>query len=315
MHALRHPPAVLLVGPTASGKTGAALYLADRLPVDLISVDSAMVFRDMNIGTAKPDAATLARYPHRLVDVVSPEERYSAGRFRNEARAAIAESHARGRIPLLVGGTMLYAKALTEGLSDLPQGDPALRAAIDAEAAERGWPALHAELAARDPLAAARIEPTNPQRIQRALEVIRLTGRPMSDFWAEGRGAPVPANFLTLALIPGDRAVLHERIATRFDQMLRDGLVDEVRMLRAKYCLNLDLPSMRCVGYRQVWEMQDGLLPLRELRDRGVVATRQLAKRQLTWLRSMPERIVIDCLAQDATAQLLATLDKHIRTA
>lgn len=307
-----HPPAILLVGPTASGKTGAALHLADRLPVDLISVDSAMVFRDMNIGTAKPDAATLARYPHRLVDVVSPEEAYSAGRFRDEARAAMADSHARGRIPLLVGGTMLYAKALTEGLSDLPTADPDLRATIDAEAAVRGWPALHAELAAIDPPAAARIEPTNPHRIQRALEVIRLTGRPLSAFWADGRSDPASADFLTIALIPGDRSVLHARIATRFDQMLHDGLVDEVAMLRAKYALSPDLPSMRCVGYRQVWEMQDCLLSLREMRDRGIFATRQLAKRQLTWLRSMERLTPIDCLEPHLESRVLAAVEAFI---
>lgn len=306
------PPAILLIGPTASGKTGAALHLANRLPVDLISVDSAMVFRDMNIGTAKPDAATLARYPHRLVDVVSPEETYSAGRFRDEALAAMAESHARGRIPVLVGGTMLYVKALTEGLSDLPKADPSVRAKIDAEAAARGWPALHAELARLDPVAAARMEPTNAQRIQRALEVIRLTGRPMSELWAAGRGEAASANFLTIALLPGERSVLHARIATRFAQMLRDGLVDEVSMLRQKYALNPDMPSMRCVGYRQVWEMQDGLLPLRELTDRGIFATRQLAKRQLTWLRSMDGLTVIDCLAGDLESRVLAAVDAFI---
>lgn len=310
MHPAR--PAILLIGPTASGKTGAALHLADRLPVDLISVDSAMVFRDMNIGTAKPDAATLARYPHRLVDVVSPEDAYSAGRFRTEALQAIADSHARGRIPVLVGGTMLYAKTLTEGLSDLPQADPSLRAAIDAEAAERGWPALHAELARLDPIAAARMEPTNAQRIQRALEVIRLTGRPMSELWAAGRSAAAGADFLTLALLPGDRSVLHTRIAERFVQMLRDGLVDEVAMLRDKYALHPELPSMRCVGYRQVWEMQDGRIPLRELTDRGIFATRQLAKRQLTWLRSMEGLTAIDCLARDLDARVLAAVDAFI---
>jgi tRNA dimethylallyltransferase len=308
------PPAILLIGPTASGKTGAALHLADHLPVEIISVDSAMVFRDMNIGTAKPDAATLARYPHRLVDVVSPEEQYSAGRFRSDALQAMREIHARGKVPLLVGGTMLYVKALTEGLSALPTAVPAIRAAIDAEAAVRGWPALYAELAARDPVAAARMEPTNAQRIQRALEVIRLTGRPMSEFWAAGRGSAPGARFLTLALVPGERSVLHERIALRFDQMLAAGLIDEVEHLRRSYRLSLDLPSMRCVGYRQVWEMLDGTLPPRELRERGIFATRQLAKRQLTWLRSMADLTAIDCLLPDLESRVRTTVEEFLAT-
>jgi len=308
------PPAILLIGPTASGKTGAALHLVDRLPVEIISVDSAMVFRDMNIGTAKPDAATLARYPHRLVDVVSPEEPYSAGRFRSEALAAMADIHARGKVPLLVGGTMLYVKALTEGLAALPTADPAIRAALDAEAAARGWPALYAELAERDPIAAARMEPTNAQRIQRALEVIRLTGRPMSSFWADGRSDAPAARFLTLALLPEDRGVLHTRIAQRFDQMLKEGLVDEVAGLRRKYALSLDLPSMRCVGYRQVWEMQDGLLPANELRDRGIFATRQLAKRQLTWLRAMDGLTTLDCLAPDLESRVRTAVEAFLAT-
>lgn len=297
------PPAILLIGPTASGKTGAAFALADALPLEIISVDSAMVFRDMNIGTAKPDAATLARYPHRLVDIVSPEAHYSAGQFRSDALAAMADIRARGRVPLLVGGTMLYVKALTEGLSHLPTGDAELRAAIDREAEARGWPALHAELAAVDPTAAARIAPTNPQRIQRALEVYRVSGRPISSFWAEGRPGAAADDFLTIALVPSDRAVLHQRIAQRFRQMLAGGLIDEVRELRSKYRLDSTLPSMRCVGYRQVWEMLDGTLPAAELEDRGIFATRQLAKRQLTWLRSMEGLNEIDCLDRDAVAQ------------
>ena len=211
----------------------------------------------------------------------------------------MADIHARGKVPLLVGGTMLYVKALTEGLSALPTADPVVRAAIDAEAAVRGWPALYAELATHDPVAAARMEPTNAHRIQRALEVIRLTGRPMSSFWAEGRDNQLPARILTLALVPGDRSILHRRIEQRFDQMLRDGLIAEVEQLRAKYDLSPDLPSMRCVGYRQVWEMLDGRLPAGEVRDRGIFATRQLAKRQLTWLRSMTDVETIDCLAPD----------------
>lgn len=300
------PPALLLMGPTASGKTAVALELAAQLPVDIISVDSALVFRDMDIGTAKPDRATLARFPHRLVDILSPEEAYSAARFREDALAAMGESVARGRIPLLVGGTMLYFKALRQGLSDLPQADPALRAALEAEGRERGWPALHGELARLDPATAARLHPTDPQRIQRALEIIRLTGRPMSALLAEQRPAPLPYRLLPLALAPTDRAVLHQRIADRFHTMLAAGFMEEMVMLRAKYRLHGDLPAMRCVGYRQAWEVLEGLAPAAELADRGIFATRQLAKRQITWLRADPTAEVFDCLAPDLSAQVAA---------
>ena len=300
------PPALLLMGPTASGKTAVALELAAQLPVDIISVDSALVFRDMDIGTAKPDRATLARFPHRLVDILSPEDAYSAARFREDALAAMGESVARGRIPLLVGGTMLYFKALRQGLSDLPQADPALRAALEAEGRERGWPALHAELARLDPATAARLHPTDPQRIQRALEIIRLTGRPMSALLAEQRPAPLPYRLLPLALAPTDRAVLHQRIADRFQTMLAAGFMEEMAMLRAKYRLHGDLPAMRCVGYRQAWEVLEGLAPAEELADRGIFATRQLAKRQITWLRADPTAEVFDCLAPDLSAQVAA---------
>jgi len=284
------------MGPTASGKTAAAFALADRLPVGLISVDSAQVFRDMDVGTAKPDKATLARYPHALIDLISPEEAYSAARFRADALAAMAEITAQGRVPVLVGGTMLYFKALLEGLSDLPQADPATRAALDAEAAAKGWPAMHAELAKLDPETAARLHPTDPQRIQRALEVCRISGRPMSALLAETRMAPPPYDFISIGLLPSDRAALHTRIAERFDAMLAAGLEDEVSMLRAKYELSLNLPSMRCVGYRQVWEVQDDLAPRHEMRDRGVFATRQLAKRQMTWLGNSFTAEIFDCL-------------------
>ncbi|QWT46403.1 tRNA (adenosine(37)-N6)-dimethylallyltransferase MiaA [Azospira inquinata] len=298
------PPALLLMGPTASGKTAVALELAAALPVDLISVDSALVFRDMDIGTAKPDRATLARFPHRLVDILSPEEAYSAARFREDALAAMGESAARGRIPLLVGGTMLYFKALRQGLSDLPQADPALRAALEADGRERGWPTLHAELARLDPATAARLHPTDPQRIQRALEIIRLTGRPMSALLAEQRPAPLPYRLLPLALAPTDRSALHQRIADRFRAMLEAGFMEEMAMLRAKYQLHGDLPSMRCVGYRQAWEVLEGQAPAVELADRGIFATRQLAKRQITWLRADPTAEVFDCLAPDLSAQV-----------
>ncbi|KAF0165617.1 MAG: tRNA dimethylallyltransferase [Rhodocyclaceae bacterium] len=306
------PPAILLIGPTASGKTALAFDLATRFPCDIVSVDSAQVFRDMNIGTAKPDAATLARFPHRLIDLITPEERYSAAQFRSDALREMAAITATGRIPLLVGGTMLYVKALREGLADLPQADAALRATIDAEAAERGWPALHAELARLDPETAARLKPNDAQRIQRAVEVLRLTGRTLGSYFAEQKDSAPPFNCLTLALVPGDRSELHRRIAQRFDDMLAAGLVDEVKMLRRKYRLDAGLPSMRCVGYRQVWEMLEGELPAAELRDRGVFATRQFAKRQLTWLKSMDELLVVDPLQSDSTEAVLAAVSAHL---
>ena len=303
------PPAILLIGPTASGKTSLAFELATRFPCDIVSVDSAQVFRDMNVGTAKPDAATLARFPHRLIDLITPEQRYSAAAFRADALREMESITAAGRIPLLVGGTMLYVKALREGLADLPQADPALRAGIDAEAAARGWPALHAELAQLDPETAARLKPTDAQRIQRALEVVRLSGRTMGSFFAEQAASAPPFRMLNLALVPSDRAVLHARIGERFAAMLAAGLVDEVKALREKYRLDAGLPSMRCVGYRQVWEMLEGDLPASELRERGIYATRQFAKRQLTWLRGMTDLSLIDPLAADATAAVLAAVD------
>ncbi|PKO88615.1 MAG: tRNA (adenosine(37)-N6)-dimethylallyltransferase MiaA [Betaproteobacteria bacterium HGW-Betaproteobacteria-10] len=298
------PPAILLMGPTASGKTAVAMALADRFPVELISVDSAQVFRDMDLGTAKPDRATLARYPHRLIDLISPEESYSAARFRNDALAAMTEISAAGKVPLLVGGTMLYFRALLNGLANLPQADAALRAEIDAEAATHGWPAIHAKLALLDPLTAARLHPTDSQRLQRALEICRISGRPMSELLAESEHQKPPFNFLSMALLPADRAKLHARIARRFDEMLLAGLDEEVRMLRQKYALHLNLPSMRCVGYRQIWEAQEGLIPLKELRDRGIFATRQLAKRQITWLTNSFEAENFDCLHSDLTATI-----------
>ena len=306
------PPAILLIGPTASGKTSLAFELATRFPCDIVSVDSAQVFRDMNVGTAKPDAATLARFPHRLIDLITPEQRYSAAAFRADALREMESIAAAGRIPLLVGGTMLYVKALREGLADLPQADPALRAGIDAEAAARGWPALHAELAQLDPETAARLKPTDAQRIQRALEVVRLSGRTMGSFFAEQAASAPPFRMLNLALVPSDRAVLHARIGERFAAMLAAGLVDEVKALREKYRLDAGLPSMRCVGYRQVWEMLEGDLPASELRERGIYATRQFAKRQLTWLRGMTDLSLIDPLAADATAAVLAAVDAHL---
>jgi tRNA dimethylallyltransferase len=309
---MHQPPAILLIGPTASGKTALAFELATRFPCDIVSVDSAQVFRDMDIGTAKPDAATLARFPHRLIDLMTPEERYSAAAFRNDALREMAAITATGRIPLLVGGTMLYVKALREGLAELPQADAGLRASIDAEAAAQGWPALHAELARLDPDTAARLKPNDAQRIQRAVEVLRLTGRTLGSFFNEQKHTPLPFRLLTLALVPEDRGELHRRIGRRFDAMLDAGLVEEVEMVRGKYRLDAGLPSMRCVGYRQVWEMLEGQLPRTELRDRGVFATRQFAKRQLTWLRSMDGLTLIDPLAADATPRVLPAVAAHL---
>jgi tRNA dimethylallyltransferase len=306
MNPTRLPPAILLMGPTASGKTAVAMALADRFPVGLISVDSAQVFRDMDVGTAKPDRATLARYPHRLIDLISPEESYSAARFRANALAVMAEITAAGKLPLLVGGTMLYFRALLHGLADLPRADAAVRAEIDAEAATFGWPAMHAKLAVVDPSTAARLHPTDSQRLQRALEVHRLTGRPLSALLAESEQVGPAYDFLPLGLLPGDRGVLHERIARRFDKMLLAGLDDEVRRLRRQYTLNLNLPSMRCVGYRQTWEAQEGVFPQRELRDRGIFATRQLAKRQITWLTNSFAAETFDCLDPALSSRIAA---------
>lgn len=300
------------MGPTASGKTALAMAIADRFPVDIVSVDSAQVFRDMNIGTAKPDADTLKRYPHRLIDLITPEERYSAARFRADALREMEDITAAGRVPLLVGGTMLYFKALREGLADLPEADPEMRRRIDAEAAIHGWPALHAELARLDPETARRLAPTDAQRIQRALEIVRGTGRTMDEHFAAQRVEAPPYRMLSLALVPSDRAVLHERIARRFDDMLRLGLVAEVEMLREKYRLHAGLPSMRCVGYRQVWEMLEGEMPAAELRDRGVFATRQFAKRQLTWLRAMSGLETLDPLDPATTGRVLEEIERFL---
>lgn len=293
------PPAILLMGPTASGKTEVAIELARRFPVELISVDSAQVFRDMTIGTAKPEAATLKNFPHRLIDLISPEEAYSAARFRRDALAAMADITSRGKTPLLVGGTMLYFKSLLDGLAELPRACPETRALIDAQARADGWPALHGELARVDPETAARLQPRDAQRIQRALEVIRLAGQSMSSLLAVGRNQLPYYNFLLIGLLPSERGVLHARIAGRYDAMLAAGLEAEVEMLRAKYNLHSGLPSMRCVGYRQIWEVQDGLAPRSEMRERGIYATRQLAKRQITWLSNTLKPEIFDCLAPD----------------
>jgi tRNA dimethylallyltransferase len=308
------PPAIFLLGPTASGKTDLALQLCQSFPVDIISVDSAQVFHDMNIGTAKPDAATLTRFPHRLIDLITPEERYSAARFRTDALREMAAITATGRIPLLVGGTMLYFKALREGLADLPQADAALRAEIDASAAAQGWPALHAELARLDPATAARLKPGDAQRIQRALEVVRISGQPLDALFAAQQAVSLPYRVLALALVPQDRSILHQRIAARFARMLESGLVEEVELLRKQYRLDAGLPAMRCVGYRQVWEMLEGRLPHQELCERGIYATRQFAKRQLTWLRSMSAIEAVDPLENGSNERILQRVAAFLQT-
>ena len=307
------PQAILLMGPTASGKTAIAMALAQHFPVELISVDSAQVFRDMNIGTAKPDAATLREFPHHLIDLISPEEAYSAARFRHDALEAMADITARGKIPLLVGGTMLYFKALLEGLAELPKACPETRADIDAQANSLGWPAVHAELAMVDPVTAARLHPTDAQRVQRALEIYRLSGRPMSALLDEGQKQAPAYDYLSLGLLPSDRSVLHTRIAERFDAMLAAGLENEVSALRQNYQLTPDLPSMRCVGYRQVWEAQDGTSPRSEMRDRGIYATRQLAKRQITWIGNTLKPEIFDCLSPGLLQEVEQRLAESLR--
>jgi tRNA dimethylallyltransferase len=308
------PPAIFLLGPTASGKTAVALALAARLPVEIVSVDSALVYRGLDIGAAKPDAATRQRFPHHLVDIVDPTEPYSAGRFREDALRVAGEIATRGRVPFFVGGTMLYERALTRGLASLPPADPAVRAELDAQAKEKGWPAMHAELARVDPEAAARLDPNDAQRIQRALEVHRVSGRPLTAHFAGRERVPAPFRALRLSLEPSDRAVLHGRIAERFRAMLAGGLVEEVVALRSRYRLDASLPAMRAVGYRQVWETLEGRAPLATLEARGVAATRQLAKRQLTWLRSMTDVERLDCLDAGVTREALARAGAFLAT-
>jgi tRNA dimethylallyltransferase len=287
--------AVFLLGPTASGKSAVALELAQRFPMEIVSVDSAQVYRGLDVGTAKPDEATRKRFPHHLIDIVDPTQAYSAGRFRDDALRLIGEIHARGHVPLLAGGTMLYFRALTKGLADLPPAQPRLRAEMEARAAKVGWPALHGELAKVDAVSAARIDPNDAQRIQRALEVHRHTGRPLSEF--HGKAAPqLPFEAYKLSLEPSDRSALHARIADRFRAMLGAGLVQELRALRERYALTAEMPSMRSVGYRQAWHALDDPRDMALLETRGIAATRQLAKRQLTWLRAMDDVERLDCL-------------------
>ena len=301
--------AILLMGPTASGKTDLAISLCKRFPCDVISVDSALVYRGMDIGTAKPDAETLARAPHRLIDIRDPEESYSAGEFVRDACREMDEIFAKGRIPLLAGGTMMYFRALTGGIAELPAADDAIRASIDAEAAERGWPAMHEELQRVDPDAAARIKPNDRQRIQRALEVYRGSGRPLTDW--QRNSAPIrdDIHYLKVGLNIEPRSILHERIAARLDLMVDGGFVEEVKTLRERPGLSADCPAMRSVGYRQFWQFLDGTCSLDEARRKALYATRQLAKRQITWLRSETDIFLTDPLepgAIDAISAFLA---------
>ncbi|MEO7431790.1 MAG: tRNA (adenosine(37)-N6)-dimethylallyltransferase MiaA [Dokdonella sp.] len=309
----QRPPAIVLMGPTASGKTALACALADRFPLDLVSVDSALVYRGLDIGSAKPDPQTLARYPHRLIDIREPSSPYSAADFRADALLQMRDISGFGRVPLLVGGTGLYFRALERGLSPLPQADPALRLRLVAEAGRIGWVALHARLAEADPQAADRIRPSDTQRLQRALEVITLTGRPLSDLQG-GLNEKLPWRLLKIALVPMDRAILHSRIAMRFDAMLADGFLDEVRRLRTDPALHADLPAMRAVGYRQAWSHLDGDIDAATFRDHAIFATRQLAKRQITWLRSEvdavwfdPEQTALVHVVGDLVTQFLPT--------
>ena len=306
------PPAIFLMGPTASGKTAATIAFAERLPVEIISVDSALVYRGMDIGTAKPDAETLRLAPHHLIDLISPLEQYSAAQFAKDALALMHAATANGRIPVLVGGTMLYFNALQHGLSDLPEADAAIRAQIEAEAQAVGWPAMHAQLASIDPTVAAKIHTTDSQRIERALEVYRISGQPMSVLRAQSTKVSLPFNILKLALMPSDRSVLHRRIAERFQLMLQQGFVDEVKRLLLEYPqLTIESPSMRCVGYRQVLQYLNGDIDLPTLGEHGVYATRQLAKRQLTWLRGMEDVSILDCLREGWVGDALTAISKH----
>lgn len=312
------PPAIFLMGPTAAGKTDLAIELTKVLPCELISVDSALVYRGMDIGTAKPSKALLDAYPHRLIDILDPSQSYSAADFRTDALQAMAEITARGKIPLLVGGTMLYFKALLEGLADMPAADAEVRAQIEAQAASQGWQALHDELASIDPVSAARIHPNDPQRLVRALEVFRVSGMSMTahreqqsaqsaQASASGRHQ-LPYTVANLAIAPTDRKVLHDRIAVRFRQMLDEGFVEEVVALRSRGDLHSNLPSIRAVGYRQVWDHLDGKLTRDEMQERGIIATRQLAKRQFTWLRSWEDMHWLDSLASDNLSRALKYL-------
>ncbi len=303
-------PVLFLMGPTASGKTDLALNLFDYMDVEIISVDSALIYREMDIGTAKPDRATLAKYPHALVDILDPTEVYSASDFAEDARQLIDQAHAQGKLPVLVGGTILYFKALAEGLAKLPEANAEIRAEIEAQAEQEGWPSVHARLAQLDPASGERLGPNDQQRIQRALEVFLMTGRSIDSHWQEQQALELPWDVIPIALMPEDRAQLHQRIELRFNQMLEQGFEAEVIRLRERGDLNLNLPSMRCVGYRQMWQYLDGELDWQEMHHKGLVATRQLAKRQMTWLRSWQGAEVIDPLSGNLFKKTLALIPR-----
>lgn len=305
-------PFICLAGPTASGKSAIACAIAQRWPTEIINVDSATIYRGMDIGTAKPSLAEQQSIKHHLLDIRDPAESYSAAAFRRDALQCAAEIRARGHLPLFAGGTMLYFKALRDGLNNLPTANPDIRAELEAQAAQIGWPAMHAKLAEIDPVTAARLAPNDSQRVGRALEIWRISGTPMSELIGDAQQTDSPVPTITISLEPSDRSILHVRIAQRFDQMLQAGLVDEVRALHQRKDLHVGLPSVRCVGYRQYWSMLDGDITPAQAREQAIAATRQLAKRQITWLRSLPGRQVVDSLSPNAEEQVIVLVEKFL---
>ena len=308
----RVPSLLCIAGPTASGKSAIARTIAEKWPCEIINVDSATIYRGMDIGTAKPTRQERATISHHLLDILDPLESYSAAAFRRDALVCVQQIRARGRLPVLVGGTMLYFKALREGLNDLPAANAEIRKELELHAAQLGWPAMHAQLRAIDPDTAARLSPNDSQRIQRALEIWHISGKSMSELLSAPQQSDQPLATMTISLEPAQRGNLHQRIALRFDEMLREGLVEEVRGLRVRGDLHTDLPSVRCVGYRQLWSMLEGETTLEQARDQAIAATRQLAKRQLTWLRSLPDRLTVEADAPDALEQALTIVSRLI---
>ncbi|MCZ2723079.1 tRNA (adenosine(37)-N6)-dimethylallyltransferase MiaA [Marinomonas sp. 15G1-11] len=309
---MKKPSVVCLMGPTASGKTGLAVELVQNHNYSIISVDSALVYRGMDIGTAKPDAEMLKMAPHRLIDIIDPLESYSAADFLIDVQQEIESIFAQGKTPLLVGGTMMYFNALKKGLAVMPQASQEIRFKIEKNAEENGWKAVHAELAKVDPVSASRIHPNDPQRLQRALEVYLVSGKTMTEFWSQQSAQSLPFHMLDIAVMPSERSVLHERIKERFDVMMRQGFLEEVTTLHDRGDLHVDLPSIRCVGYRQLWQHLDGQDSLVDAIDKGVIATRQLAKRQITWLRGWENLEVFDSLSKDLAGKALKYIESRI---